>query len=293
MSQLIEIELIEVGERLRAIDNDYVAVLASSMKERGRVLQPIAVTSFRAKKSLRPSYKLLAGAHRLAAAKLAGFTVIPAEVDPETDPREARLVEIDENLFRHDLNPLDRAVFLAERKRIYEELYPDTRAGVAGGKAARKLTTDTMSAVPGKASFAEDAAIRTGLDPRTIRRAVSIATGLSPDIRKRLVGTGLANNQKELLLLSKQEPAQQERIADLILSADAPAKSVKAAIEKVSGKLPQVEDKQEAQARSLINSWLHAGVPARRAFVVELSEGDRLLLRELLELAETRVGEAA
>lgn len=36
MSQLIEIELIEVGERLRAIDDDYVAVLASSMKERGR-----------------------------------------------------------------------------------------------------------------------------------------------------------------------------------------------------------------------------------------------------------------
>ncbi|WP_412557569.1 ParB/RepB/Spo0J family partition protein [Thalassospira sp. MIT1370] len=293
MSQLIEIELIEVGDRLRAIDDDYVAVLASSMKERGRVLQPIAVTSFFTEKALRPSYRLLAGAHRLAAAKQAGFSVIPAEVDPDTNPLEARLVEIDENLFRHDLNPLDRAIFLAERKRIYEELYPDTRAGVAGGKAGRKSTTDTMSAVPGKASFAEDAAIRTGLDPRTIRRAVSIATGLSAKVRKRLVGTAYASNQKELLLLAKQEPERQEQIVDLILNEADSVKSVKAAIERAGGKPRAVPDANHAQVKKLMDAWRHSGLTARRTFVRELSAGDRVLLQDLLDMATPDTEEAA
>tara|TARA_R110001583_G_scaffold151740_2_gene303605 strand:+ start:108 stop:968 length:861 start_codon:yes stop_codon:yes gene_type:complete len=286
---MIEISAIEVGERLRAVDPDHVAVIAGSIRECGRVLQPVAVSMVYREKALRPTYVLVAGAHRLAAAQLAGLSEIPAEVYEGLSPLAARLIEIDENLLRHELNPLDRAVFLAERKAVYEDLHPETKHGAQGGKGGKKNEMDTMS-------FSKDAAEKTGLNARTIRRAVTIVSKISPDIRRLLAGTEISKNQKELLLLAKQPPEQQAEIVDLMLGESSPVKSVKAAIERVSGKVAAVPDKNEAQTRHLVNAWLHAGALARRAFINELSEGDRRALRELLAAADeagTGIGEAA
>ena len=280
MSQLIDIEQITVGDRLRPVDADHVAVIAASIRERGRVLQPIAVT-----KTLSGHWVLVAGAHRLAAAKQAGLTQIPAEVHENLNGLQARMIEIDENLLRHELNPLDRAVFLAERKRVYEELHPETKNGAHGHNKGKKENATI--------AFSKDAAERTGLGQRTIETAVKIANGLSPEIRARLTGTELSKNQKELLLLAKQEPERQAQIVNLMLGENTAVKSVKAAIAHAGGKIEPVADKQVAQQRSLVNAWLHAGIPARRAFVSELSEADRLLLRDLLEMVEPDIEEAA
>lgn len=286
MSELIDIDWIEVGDRLRAVDADHVAVIADSIRHCGRVLQPIAVASFFAEKALRPSYKLLAGAHRLAAAKVAGLKQIPVVIHDDLNGLQAKLIEIDENLLRHELNPLDRAVFLAERKRVYEELHPETKAGVAGAKAKHGSANDTMS-------FAKDAAEKIGLNPRSIERAVSIANGLSPDVRRSLAGTELSKNQKELLLLAKQAPDEQARIVGLIVGGDGSVKSVKAAIASVGGKVTEAPDSSLLQVKRLMDAWRHAGIPARRAFVRDLSETDRLLLRDLLNTAISDTEEAA
>ena len=62
------------------------------------------------------------------------------------------------------------------RKEIYLIKYPETEAGIAGGKAGgrgrEKIATDTMS-------FASDTAIRTGNTERTIRRHAKIGKELS------------------------------------------------------------------------------------------------------------------
>ena len=281
MSQLIDIEQITVGDRLRPVDADHVAVIAASIRERGRVLQPIAVT-----KTASGHWVLVAGAHRLAAAKQAGLTQIPAEVHENLNGLQARMIEIDENLLRHELNPLDRAVFLAERKRVYEELHPETKHGAQGGRGGKKNENATIA-------FSKDAADRTGLGQRTIETAVKIANGLSPEIRARLTGIELSKNQKELLLLAKQEPDRQAQIVNLMMGENTNVKSVKAAIAHAGGKIEPVTDRQVAQQRSLVNAWLHAGIPARRAFVSELSEADRLMLRDLLNMAEPDIEEAA
>lgn len=275
MSQMIEISAIEVGERLRAVDPDHVAVIADSVRECGRILQPVSVSLFYHDRALRPSYRLIAGAHRLEAAKWVGLTEIPAEIHENLPDLQARLFEIDENLLRHELNPLDRAVFLAERKSVYEALHPETKKGAKNQHTKNDLPNDTMS-------FSKDAAEKTGLNPRTIERAVTIARKIPPEIRKSLAGTAFSKNQNELLLLAKQEPAQQAKIVDLILREDAGVKSVKAAIARVGGRPTEVPDPALQQLKKLMDAWRHAGAPVRRDFVASLSQGDRAVLSALL-----------
>ena len=189
---------IVVGERLRDIDQDWVAVLAAAILQAGRLSQP-PITRFVGDKM-----HLVVGAHRLAAVKLAGLTEIEviAHDDALTDD-EAELMEVDENLIRNELNPFDRAAFLAKRKAIYERLHPDTRGGVAGGKARHGSATEMFS-------FADATAEKTGLHPRTIRRAVTMFERLTPETRKRLKGTQIMGKEGELNALSKLGPDDQD-----------------------------------------------------------------------------------
>lgn len=281
MAEMFDIDRINVGERLRAVDPDHVAVIADSIRQCGRVLQPVAITQ-----TLAGDWMLVAGAHRLAAARMVGHTEIPVVIHEELNGLQAKLIEIDENLLRHELNPLDRAVFLAERKRVYEKMHPETKNGAQGGKGGKTNENDTMS-------FSKDAAEKIGLNPRTIERSVRIATSLSPEVRKNLVGTELSKNQSELLLLAKQEPDAQVKIVELILDQKDGVKSVKAAIERTSGKPKMVADTTQAEIKKLMDAWRHSGLTARRTFVREISAGDRLLLQDLLDMATPDAEEAA
>ncbi|SDH89442.1 ParB N-terminal domain-containing protein, partial [Roseospirillum parvum] len=186
----VALSAVDVGDRLRAVDEAYAHLLAENIAEVGCLRQPIEVRRLTAK-----TYRLIAGAHRLRAAELLGWSDIPAFVYQGSD-EAARLREIDENLVRHELNPLDRAVFLAQRKEVYERLHPEAKHGAQGGRGSKRNENDIMS-------FSKDTAERCGLTDRTIQRAVSIATGLAPDVRRALVGTPLARAQKELLDLAR------------------------------------------------------------------------------------------
>ncbi len=129
----LEISKITVGDRLRPVDKNWVKVLAGMVDESG-LQNPVIVREQKGKKP----HKLVAGAHRIAAVRENGETHIDARLAlPETDAPELefRMIEITENLGRNELGPLDRAANLAELKRVYEELYPEAKAGVAGGKA--------------------------------------------------------------------------------------------------------------------------------------------------------------
>lgn len=254
---------IDASDRLRQVDPDHAVLLAENIRQTGRLRQPIEV---RAKK--KGGYQLIAGGHRLRAAELLGWTEIEAFVFDASDD-EARLAEIDENLVRHDLNPLDRAVFLAERKALYERLYPDTKAGVAGGKARQGTATDIMS-------FARDTAERCGLDERTIRRAVMIASRLAPEVRARIAGTWIAKKQSELLALAKVEPAKRLHVLDLMLDEDRPASSVTAALRLLEGAAHPVSDERQKKLAALRKAWDRAGAAARRAWVDEMAADGRL-----------------
>ena len=116
----VKIEEIKVNPGRRAVSRDGIEELAFSMEQVG-LLNPITLTE---------DYTLVAGLHRLEAAKSLGWSEIECTIS-ELDGLTARLAELDENFARTNLSPLELGDFLKQRKEIYEELYPETKAGVA------------------------------------------------------------------------------------------------------------------------------------------------------------------
>lgn len=91
------------------------------------------------------SLHLIAGGHRLEAARRLGWEEIEAKVWTDVTDDWARLMEVDDNLAGSGMNALDTAVFLATRKAVYERLHPETKAGVAGGLARQGSASELSS----------------------------------------------------------------------------------------------------------------------------------------------------
>jgi len=90
----------------KRFDEEKLQELSDSIKEHG-LFQPIIV-----KKSIK-GYELVAGERRTKAAKMAGFTEIPAIVKEYTDEEMAEIALL-ENTQREDLNPIEEAEAYAQ-----------------------------------------------------------------------------------------------------------------------------------------------------------------------------------
>lgn len=203
----IKIIEIKVGDNRREIDEANVANLMKSIREVG-LINAITVTA---------GNKLIAGAHRLEACKRLGWAEIECNV-AELDGLKAELAEIDENLIRHNLNHIDEGEQLLRKKEIYEMLYPETRAGVAGGKASgtARRTSDTASVVQQK-SFVDDTAEKMQVNPRTVERKIQIAKSLSQEVKAIVKENGIGY-KKSLQLARIKEPEKQKEAAEKLVA---------------------------------------------------------------------------
>jgi ParB family chromosome partitioning protein len=218
---------IDATGRLRPVDEAHAQLIAASMNESG-LIQPVVVRT----DSTGNGLKLVVGGHRLRGGAILGWEEIPAILIEATDD-EARQIEIDENLARKELTALERAEFLAERKRVYETLHPEA----AHGKAKRpKTEIGKVANLATFARFSKDAAKSTGLGERTIQRSVELAGKLSPEAVSLIRGTKVADNQAQLQALAELEPEQQLTVARL-LGAKAAGNVAKARV--VAGYVPE------------------------------------------------------
>jgi ParB family chromosome partitioning protein len=113
----IAIPLNRVRPRLR---QEVVDAIAQSFKNVGQ-LQPIIVR----KRQNVPGYTLVAGMHRLAAAKKLNWPHIQAIIIEVNNDLEATMVEIDSNLAQVELSPVER--LLAENKTGRQIVQPHAR----------------------------------------------------------------------------------------------------------------------------------------------------------------------
>lgn len=237
----VVIDDIVIGERLRGVDPAAVELIAASMAEIGQET-PIIV------QEAASGYLLVAGAHRLAAATALGWGDIRAKILPASVTAEAaRLIEIDENLARRELSELDRAVFLAERKRLYEALYPEARLGAnqhSRGFAKSGEPSDEASEAPQDvvfaARFSADTAARIGLSERSIQRSVARALRIVPEVRAQISALPIADKGAELDQLAMLDPDMQRSVARLL--GEGSAKTVKVARAMVAGRDADQDD---------------------------------------------------
>jgi len=176
--ETVVVSNVDVGKRLREIDQSKVESLSGSMSIVG-LLSPIIAYSPNGE-----TLDLVAGAHRLAAAKKLGWETIDAYI-MEGEELHAQLAEVDENLMRSELTPTEYAEHIQRRQEIWEAMY-DQSGQVVPVESKRE---------DGKGhrheGFAESTAKATGKSKKDTNRASKRAREVCQQARDLIRGTKL------------------------------------------------------------------------------------------------------
>lgn len=186
-TEFIDIEAVQVGERLRPVNADAVETLRASIEKIG-LRTPITVRMLDEEAISEPM--LVSGRHRLEACKILGHQQIECFVIERESDDEARMWEIAENLHRSDLTALDRSEHIAEWVRLADRVSSQVGTKPQGGRpeggiraAARELGLNKTEAhravkIGGLSDAAKEVARETGLDDK---QAVLEAATRAPD----------------------------------------------------------------------------------------------------------------
>lgn len=262
MGAIHAVPLASIGadNRLRPVDQAKVQLIADGIlawRATGNdgIPAPILV-----RPTARDGYALVAGAHRLAAVRLLGEDHIDAIVR-DLDDLQARLIEIDENLIRNELNALDRAAFLAERDRIWRKMHPDK----AGRKGSNKARWHSAGDPTEKFSFGSEIAEKVGLSDRAIRGDVKLyhMLALTPDVIDRVRGTWLEDNQSQLKALAKVGAGDRRAVIDLLFQEEKPARNVADALATMKGTRRDSPAPDEKAYALFVSLWTRAGAKLR------------------------------
>lgn len=255
---------IDASRRLRPVSAAGVESLLASIAEVGVMKDAIHV---RQKKD--GSLVLIAGGHRLEAARRLNWDEIEAKVWTDVTDDWARLMEIDDNLAGAEMNVLDTAVFLAERKRVYEKLHPETKhGGNRGNQHTGGWQNDTMS-------FCHATAEKFGLSRRQVERIVSAGTALDEEAIGQLRAMARPVAQKDLFEIAKIR-TEDERRAAVFRFACGNAKSIadarRSLAQEQDGTVSEPADPAEKEFRDLVSAWKRASAMARRRFLGEFGQ---------------------
>lgn len=248
--------------RLRPVSEAGVASLIASIAETGVMKDAIHV-----RKKKDGSLHLLAGAHRMEAARQLGWDEIEAKVWTDVTDDWARLIEIDDNLAGAEMNALDTAVFLATRKAIYERLHPETKRGVAGALGRWDATE------PSSVAFVTATAEKFGLTDRQVRKIVAAGVKLGPDEIAKLRAAPRAVSLKDLTEIAKiTQPTDRYDVVRRL--SEGSAKSAAEARRSLKPDSAAPVDANEAAFRALMAAWKRAPAAARHRFREEIAGGD-------------------
>lgn len=225
----VRVDQIDMEERLRQVDPIHAEVIGSAMVREGQCT-PIVVCRLPG----RSAWTLVAGAHRVEGARLKGIEHLKAEeIAPNALLRRQR--EVSENLWRKDLDPIDRAAFIAElvqlhKLRIGVSPVASSHAIAASARWQKALKTkaeDATATIAVAYGWADSVAEQTGLSPRSIYNDLLLHR-LSPSLVARLRDKRhpIATNASQLRALAKLDPEIQEQVVDRLLGANAPLAEV-------------------------------------------------------------------
>lgn len=188
----VHISDVIVPERLRKLDYSKVDELAQSIKQIG-LLQPIVIDT---------DNNLLAGNHRLQAIKNLGYEKIECK-RVNLSELQNKLVQVDENLIRLDLNYIERAEHLIHRDEILISL--GQRAQVGDNQHTGSPRSQTTK------SLAKDLGIS-----RSKYYEIKSVYKIEAGVREILKNSPIANNLDALLLIERLDDGLQREVATRI-----------------------------------------------------------------------------
>lgn len=224
MKQLFSTGLVPVDDIIvpdtpkRPLNMDKVQMLAGSMDTIG-LKHAITVSA---------NMILVAGNHRLAAARALGWKEIKAEIVP-IDTILNELTTIDENLMRHDLTVLEQGLYLRRRNELLLALGKRAERGAPGeervitetetkGDRTRTSRKKKIPVPKTSKTTTKDIAHDMGMSERGVQERVQIANGIDDEVSKLISGLDIADNKAELLRLAKLPAKEQRAIIDLIIT---------------------------------------------------------------------------
>ena len=203
---------ITLPEGLRALDEKHVAALAESMAAIG-LQTPISIHSDAEGRAI-----LIAGQHRLAAAKKLGWDSIDVVV-MKGDDFDRELWHIDENLCRAELTEQERAEHLKRRQELFEarqvaeiqvgKIEPPEKA--VGYKSPPKQTK----------GFAANTAAKTGMSKAAINKSIARAEKIPADVKQAIANTPAADKGVELDALASMQPDDQREAVKMVEAGSA------------------------------------------------------------------------
>lgn len=281
----IQLEISQIGELkpedyVGLIDRNAVECLKVRLQVEG-LLTPIWVR--RNGNAGKAPYSVIAGRHRLIAARELGMAVIDAEVrtGPDSKPDELRRLQLAENLDRRELRPIERACFIMDRWRAHADVQ-----GWDIVSHARELDDIT-----GKACG--------DVDGRTIRRYRALYDKLVapfPDQFALINAHPLGKSYSAMQTLAAEKlieptadrpvgvPHRRKAVAKLLERDDWPnmlAVMVAAGLNKSTGDRPKG---QAAHERKLMTAWAKLPSSAKRSHFVEMARDiPHSLVRQTIE----------
>jgi ParB/RepB/Spo0J family partition protein len=190
---MVLVDDIDIPDGRRKPSHDKVEQLAQSMEDIG-LRTPITVRYYPNRPSKNgesdDSIVLVAGAHRLAAAKLKGWDEIECFIVGEEDLK-ADLWEVDENLCRAKLSDAEEAAAIVRRKELYEALHPQTKHGATGGTNKGKARSEVANLTTSVDRFTKDTAKATGKSERSVQRAAKRGEDIGTDNLLKVTRTSL------------------------------------------------------------------------------------------------------
>jgi len=272
-AQTIAISQIDASDRLRPVDPLVVEAYAAIAEQRvsdglSPLIQPIIVRPWLAGAN---SYKLTAGAHRLAVLQAIGReelvvgddVIVRAEGDDN-----ARDSEIFENLADAGLTALDRAIFLNEAKQRFDAKRGETRGRKRKDVEFKEKEIMAESAIISSQRFTKDAARRIGLAEVVVKEAVRIAKALDPLVIPQLRGTMIEDNQNELKQLAELDGGSQRKAVAAIRGGE--VRTVAQARVAIGIDKPKSKDPQADIYADLLDRWSKASNKTKRQFMADV-----------------------
>ena len=159
----------------RGVDPKNVSELAASIREFGQ-LQPIIVR----KMGDGDQYELLAGEHRLRAAKKAKLRTVEAKV-VDVDDIDAGLISIEENIQRYPLGDFEFMDATVRWKELHEQKHGKPKRGGDRRSAAAKKDGKNKTE---RLGFETEAAERLGVSEDTVRNVLARAGKAAPEVKE-------------------------------------------------------------------------------------------------------------